>query len=121
MFRRIVIILASAMATLTLAAVPADAGAGWLELYSSPGYSGTHVGIPPGDLDDYVNMCVSVTTLTATVLTEAQSAENSSNHDLDLYHGASGCVGPNYIGMLTINTQWTMIFGEPVTYVFVRP
>jgi hypothetical protein len=119
MLRRIVIIFVSAVAALALAAAPAGAGAGNLELYSLPNYTGTQASVTPGTLTGYVNQCVTTTTLTGSVLTQAKSAQNFSSHTVELYYG-TGCNSSTFIRTLTTNTSWSMASGgQATTYVYV--
>lgn len=111
--------LAAAMATVALAATPAGAGVGNLEVYSAPNYSGTHVTVPPDTVGHYANTCVSVYTLTSTGLTTSQSMTNNTSHDLDLY-GATGCSLSSYIVRVSASSQWTTSSNETVLSVFVR-
>src|SRR5215475_4656573 len=97
--RRIMISLAAAMATVALAATPAGAGVGNLEVYSAPNYSGTHVTVPSGTVGGYANTCVSVYTLTSAGLTSSQSMTNNTSYDLKLY-GATGCTASSFVTTL---------------------
>jgi hypothetical protein len=112
--------LAAAIATVALATVPAEAGAGNLELYSAPNYSGTHVTVPSNTVGRYVNTCVSVYTLTSTGLTTSQSMTNNTSYDLDLY-GATGCSLSSFITSVSGYSQWTTLTNETVLSVFVSP
>lgn len=120
MLRRLMITFAAAVAALALAAGPANAGAGNLELYALPGFTGTHSSVPPGTVDDYLNSCVEITTLTGSVLTEAKSAQNFTDLTVELYRGTSGCDSQNFIKTLTPNTTWSMASsGQPAKYAYV--
>jgi hypothetical protein len=120
MHRRIMIIFATAVAALALAAAPAGAGAGNMELYALPNYTGTHSSVPPGTLDDYLDSCVTISTLTSSVLTEARSAQNFTSLTVDLYSGTSGCISTNFIKTLGPNVSWSMLSGgQPAKYAYV--
>jgi len=118
MSRRIMIGLAAAMATVALAATPAGAGVGNLEVYSAPNYSGTHVTVPPETVGRYAGTCVSVYTLTSTSLTTSQSMTNNTSHDLDLY-AATGCTTSSFITRVSASSQWTTSTNQTVLSVFV--
>lgn len=105
MLRRIMIILAAAVATLALATVPAGAGAGGLHAYSAPNFGGTEADVPETTVDDYLNACVSMSTLTSTVLTAAQSAENYTSYDLRLYT-STNCASTSFITTVASNSTW---------------
>lgn len=117
MLRRMIIILAAAMTTLALTTSPAGAGSS-LEMYSLPSYSGTPASVPSTTVDDYLNSCVSTYTLTSTVLTTAQSAENYTDFDLRLYT-ATGCSLTNYITTVNPYSTWSTSSNQYVYSVYV--
>jgi hypothetical protein len=116
--RRVMIVLAAAIATLALTMTPAGAGAGSLEVYSAPNYSGTHVTVPSGTVGSYVNTCVSVSTLTSAGLATSQSMTNNTSYGLKLY-GATGCTPSSAITTVSAYSQWTTLTNETVRSVFV--
>jgi hypothetical protein len=117
--RRIMIIFASAVAALALATVPADAGAGNLELFSGTGYGGTQVNVSEGALG---TACASVEDLTKT-FSQARSARNNTTVVVELYK-AAGCDGGDFIQSLNPGglSTWSMpTNGDPATHVLAVP
>jgi hypothetical protein len=96
-----------------LATAPAGAGAGNLEVYSAPNYSGTHVTVPSATVGSYVDKCVSVYTLTSAGLTTSQSMTNNTSYTLGLY-GATNCTASSFIVSVSANSQWTTLTNETV-------
>jgi len=118
MSRRIMIMLAAAIATFALTATPAGAGVGNMEVYSAPNYSGTHVTVPSSTVGQYAGTCVSVYTLTSAGLTTSQSMINNTSYDLKLY-AATGCTPSSFVTTLSAFTQWTTSSSQTVLSVFV--
>jgi hypothetical protein len=104
MLRRILITLAAATATLALATAPAGAGIGNFEVYADPGFQGTHASVPSTTVDDYINACVLVSTLTSSSPATAGSTDNDTSFDIKIY-SASGCSG--LITTVSAHSSWS--------------
>jgi hypothetical protein len=120
MLRHIMIILAAATAALAMATAPAGAGIGNFEVYADPGFSGTHASVPSTTVDDYINTCVLISTLTSGSPSTARSTQNETNFDIKLY-SASTCSATSFITTVVAHTDWSSSSQTTVSVLVVQP